>query len=731
MADIQKTLQHHFGYKEFRLNQEEIIKTVLRGKDTVVLMPTGGGKSICYQLPALLQEGVTIVVSPLIALMKDQVDALRLNGVSAAYLNSTLTSSEQQQVIDQLKRNQLKLLYLAPERLLGEGNFLFLLKGVKISLFAIDEAHCISQWGHDFRPEYLVLGELKKKFPGIPLIALTATADELTKKDIIERLALTDYTLFENSFNRANIHYFIRSKTDYFQQLIGYLKEHKEDSGIIYCLSRLSTEKLASDLSDEGFEAVAYHAGLEKKIREERQDKFLKDEIKIIVATIAFGMGINKSNVRYVIHADLPKNIEGYYQETGRAGRDGVKSDAILFYGAGDLFKLKNFARVENNPEQTRIMLEKLDQMAALCETRKCRRQFLLNYFGEEAPDRCDSCDVCLSEYEKVDATVEAQKLLSAVIRLQERFGMNYVIDLLRGSRAVKEEHQSLKTYGVGKDISKEQWKQYVKDLIHFGYLDMADGEFPILKLNESSWRVLKGEENVELTRFRKEKEELVEKIAAPVSPHPELLQLLKDLRYQLARVENVPAYLVFADSTLIELASYLPFTLTDLSKISGFGNLKVGKYGAEFLQVIRSYCKKENLASQMHAKDARYKRKPAHEKSSAKITTRSPERNSDTKRLSLEMLLQGKEVAEIAAARQLAISTIDGHLTYFVGNGELDIYKLLPKHKVETIINELKQSDGTSMIPVKEKLGDDYSYGEIRAVISHLKWLQGSGASN
>ena len=719
MQQIRETLQHHFGYKDFRLNQEEIIKTVLAGKDAVVLMPTGGGKSICYQLPALLLEGVTIVVSPLIALMKDQVDALRLNGVAAAYLNSTLGPAAQQQVLQQLKKNQLKLVYLAPERLMGEGNFLFFLKEVNVSLFAIDEAHCISQWGHDFRPEYLVLGELKKKFPGIPLIALTATADELTRKDIIQRLALTEFKLFENSFNRANIHYYIRPKTDHFYNLVNYLKLHKEDSGIIYCLSRLSTEKLAADLEEEGFQAAAYHAGLEKQVREERQDKFLKDEIRIIVATIAFGMGINKSNVRYVIHVDLPKNIEGYYQETGRAGRDGVKSDAILYYSQGDLFKLKSFARVENNPEQTRIMLEKLDQMAALCETRTCRRKFLLNYFGEEAPEICGSCDICISEYEKVDATIEAQKILSAVTRLQERFGTNYVVDLLRGSKVIREEHQALKTYGIGKDISKEQWKLYIKDLLHSGYLQQTTGEYPVLKLNEQSLKILKGEEKAWLTRFKKEKvEEQSIKAEAPLSSHPQLFQSLKELRYSLARQENVPAYLIFADSTLIELASYLPLQLTDLPKISGFGDLKVGKYGAQFLQVIREYCKDEKLDSLMHLKDQKYKRKPAYE------------RSSDTKRMSLNLFLEGKEVKEIASLRQLSVGTIESHLAYFIRTGELDVHKLLPKQKISVIMEEVKLLQGNSAVPVKEKLGEDYSYGEIRAVMSYMEWMQASGIS-
>ncbi|MGZ5136113.1 MAG: DNA helicase RecQ, partial [Flavitalea sp.] len=472
-------LQHHFGYSSFRFNQEEIIQNVLSGNDTVVLMPTGGGKSVCYQVPALLFGGVTVVISPLIALMKDQVDALRQNNIPAAFLNSSLSFSDQQDVLDRLRKNELKLLYLAPERLMGEGQFLQSLKQIKVALFAVDEAHCISHWGHDFRPEYLVLGRLKAEFPQVPLIALTATADKLTRRDIIEKLELKKFQLYENSFNRPNIHYFIRSKTNYYDQLFTFLDEHKDDSGIIYCLSRNSTETLAAQLKAEGFASEAYHAGLEKKAREERQNRFLRDEIRIIVATIAFGMGINKSNVRYVIHIDLPKNIEGYYQETGRAGRDGLKSDAILFYSPADVFKLKRFATIEGNTEQSSIMLKKLDQMAELCEVRRCRRQYLLHYFDEKSPGYCGSCDVCLSDYEKIDFTINAQKLLSAVSRLHERFGANYVIDFLRGSKAVKDEHQELKTFGIGKEISKEHWKKHIRELLQQKILHQSDGEYP------------------------------------------------------------------------------------------------------------------------------------------------------------------------------------------------------------------------------------------------------------
>ncbi len=717
MYNIHKTLQHHFGYPVFRLNQEEIINTVLDKKDAVVLMPTGGGKSICYQLPALLLDGVTIVISPLIALMKDQVDALRVNGVAAAYLNSTLSSSEQENISRQLLNNKLKLLYLAPERLLGGSQFIQFLKQVKVSLFAIDEAHCISQWGHDFRPEYLILGELKKQFPDIPLIALTATADTLTKKDIIAKLGLDNFSLFENSFNRPNIHYYVKTKNNYFDQLAGYLHEHKEDSGIIYCLSRASTEKLAEDLEKAGFKAAAYHAGLEKNIREQRQDKFLRDEVKIIVATIAFGMGINKSNVRFVIHADMPKNLEGYYQETGRAGRDGIKSDAILFYSSGDVMKLKNFANVEGNPEQSRIMLKKLDQMAAFCEIRSCRRKYLLNYFTEQAPEYCGSCDICLSDFEKADATIEAQKILSAVTRLQERYGINYIIDFLRGSSVIKEDQRAIKTFGIGKDISKDQWRLYIKDMLQLGYLVQSQGEYPVLRLNEKSWRILKGEERLQLVVSVKEKKEVVLKQQAVAPAFPLLLQELKQLRQNLARQENIPPYLIFSDVTLVELSTYLPLNLIELAKISGFGNVKLTKYGAVFLNAVKTYCHEHMLSSQIHLKYPKRQRaaKPEQEK-------------SETKRYSLQLFREGKTPETIAAMREITISTVENHLAFFIRTGELDVHELVPKEKVHIILKEVQVMEGLALAPVKQKLGEHISYGEIRAVLNYWEWMREAG---
>jgi len=603
MQRARQILKSSFGFGEFRLDQEKAIEAVLNKKDTLVLMPTGGGKSLCYQIPALLFPGLTVVISPLISLMRDQVSALKLNDIPSAFLNSTLTDREQSEILARVRKNELKLLYLAPERFFAQdAQFLAFLRSMEISLFAIDEAHCISQWGHDFRPEYLKLSAIKHHFPSVPVMALTATADPLTQKDILEKLDLKTPEVFISSFDRKNIHYFVRPKLDHRQKLLDYLSGHREDSGIIYALSRQSVEDLAEELEREGFSAKPYHAGLDKDLRDMNQDLFIQDKIKIIVATIAFGMGIDKSNVRYVIHVDMPKNIESYYQETGRAGRDGLKSEAILFYSQGDVIKLRKFAQIGGNAKQTEILTRKLNQMVRFCESKtSCRRKTMLNYFGESYPDTCGSCDACLTQYEKTDGTHEAKLALSAVSTLRGRYGVNYVIDFLRGSKSVKMREPDIKLagYAAGSFISKEKWRSLFYELLEMGYLAQEGEEYPILKLTEKSASILDGRQKVMFIKFVSQEQ------AAPAElPHEaDLFAKLKTLRFDLARAAGVPAYVVFSDATLLELATYLPQEMPDLLRISGFGEIKLSRYGEAFLNVIVSYCRERELPAKIDQK--------------------------------------------------------------------------------------------------------------------------------
>jgi ATP-dependent DNA helicase RecQ len=712
MTPIQ-ALQKYFGYSEFRHQQGAIIQHVLDKKDVLALMPTGGGKSLCYQLPAVLLDGLTIVISPLIALMKDQVDSLNVNGIPAAFLNSAQNPDEQQQLMGKLRNNEIKLLYLAPERLFGSENKLVeFLKSLPVVQIAIDEAHCISHWGHDFRPEYLMLAGLKDYFPNVPIIALTATADKLTQKDILEKLNLKDPAIFISSFNRENITYTVAPKKNSFNQLLDFLEERKEESGIIYCLSRKSTETLAADLKEEGYSAEAYHAGLDNAKKARNQEAFLRDDVKIIVATIAFGMGINKSNVRYVVHIDLPKNIEGYYQETGRAGRDGLPSDAILFYSPGDAMKLKGFARVEDNEEQSRIMLKKLDDMVNYCQLQTCRRHFLLKYFDEESADACGSCDVCLTEFERFDGTLIAQKALSAVYRLKERFGSNYVIDFLRGSKSekIREEHKQLKTYGVGADISKPNWQRYLRELTAMGYLQVDGGEYPVLKLTHTSEAVLKGQQSVEFIASQ-----TVEDTHTTVEVPPfeaDLLSELKNVRRDIAMHENVPAYVILSDATLVEIATYLPQSLDELRMISGFGDVKLARYGREFLAPVKSYCTLRGLSSKIKQKVQKRERKPR------------PERSSDTRRASFTLFKEGRGIAEIAHERKLSPMTVESHLTYYVQTGDIDVSEFVTKEKLTVIQDTVESYGDEKLSPLKEILGEDYSYTEIKAVIAWMKGI-------
>lgn len=697
-------LQSKFGYASFRLEQEAIINSVLQKKDTFALMPTGGGKSLCYQIPALMFEGLTIVISPLIALMKDQVDALRVNGIEAAFLNSTQSSAEQHEILTKITFNKLKLLYLAPE-----SGFLRKISSFNISLIAIDEAHCISHWGHDFRPEYLQLAQLKRTLPNVAVIALTATADRLTRKDIVEKLELRNPATFVSSFNRANIRYTIEAKKNSFEKLLTFLEKRKDESGVIYCLSRASVETLASDLVEKGFQALPYHAGLAKELRAKHQEMFLRDEAKIVVATVAFGMGIDKSNVRYVVHMDLPKNIESYYQETGRAGRDGLDSEALLFYSYADVNKLKRFVEVEGNNSQTEIQLKKLDQMAAFGDLTTCRRSFLLNYFDEQTSTNCGNCDICLTKVDRADGTELAQKVLSVVKALKERFGASYVIDFLRGSGAekIKDYHRSLSDFGTGANISKQVWSDVIRDLISQEYLAKSTGMYPVLSFTIKSEAVLRGKERLMII---KSKEKIEASRSADNNYEADLFHELKALRRELANAENVPAYIILSDATLIELATYLPLDKEQFKKISGFGEVKIEKYGKKFCEIVHRYCLSRKLTSKIHLKTPKRERKE------------SRQRESDTKQQSFDLFKKGFSIQQIAKQRGFSPTTIEGHLAFYVQEEKLSLHEMMDISKIPIIQKAIEQIGGEVLGPIKQHLGEPYSYGEIRMVMAYLK---------
>ncbi|WP_129124727.1 DNA helicase RecQ [Geomonas oryzae] len=585
-----------FGYKAFRPRQQEVVETVISGRDAFVLMPTGGGKSLCYQVPALCLPGTALIVSPLISLMKDQVDALRENGIAAACYNSALGEAEARRVLAELHAGELKLLYVAPERLLSDG-FIDRIKSLDISLFAIDEAHCVSQWGHDFRPEYAQLGMLREIFPHIPMVALTATADAQTRGDIISRLGLKDAECFFTGFDRPNIRYTVVEKNKPFNQLMGFLASRKDEAGIVYALSRKRVEEVARKLCEAGVKAAAYHAGLPDRERHEVQEAFLRDDYKVVVATVAFGMGIDKSNVRFVVHYDMPKSIESYYQETGRAGRDGLPADALLLFGYGDIAVARGLIGNGNNEEQNRIELHKLNCMVGFAEAQTCRRRVLLGYFGDKLEHDCGNCDICESPPQRFDATEDAQKALSCVYRVGQRFGMGHVIDVLRGSqnqRILELKHDHLSTFGIGKHHAQDVWGSLLRQLIHLGYLEQDLANFSVLKLTEAARPLLRGEVRLELAKPRDTR--VVEKKSAAKKPSYDgaLFQELRELRKHIADEQQVPPYVVFPDATLAEMAAQMPKDKWELLKITGVGQHKLARYGDAFLRVIKEHGEQE-----------------------------------------------------------------------------------------------------------------------------------------
>lgn len=692
---LHDTLKENFGFEKFRPNQEKIINTILSGIDTLAIMPTGGGKSICFQLPALLFPGITIVISPLIALMKDQVDSLKTNGIAACYINSSQSNEEQLLNIQNLKDNKIKLVYVAPESLSYLENAFTQLT---ISLIAIDEAHCISSWGHDFRPAYTNLGYLKNRFPSTPILALTATADKATRKDISSQLNLRNAQLFISSFDRKNLSLEVRPALDRIKQIIDFIKEKPTDSGIIYCLSRKTTEELAEKLQKIGINAKAYHAGLDNAVRSTTQDEFINDDCQVVCATIAFGMGIDKSNVRWVIHYNLPKNIEGYYQEIGRAGRDGLPSATILFESYGDVIQLQKFASQGLNAE---VQLAKLERMKQYADALSCRRKILLSYFGEIVTENCGNCDICKNPPAFFDGTIIAQKALSAIMRLKESEPLPVIVDFLRGSKNAyifEKNYQNLKTYAVGNDISWHDWNQYIIQLINQGYCEIAFHQQNRIRLTTLAREVLFEGDKVQLTTVVKatvEKVKVVEQ--KQKSSADSLFEKLKKLRYEISKEENVPAYVIFSDATLRQMENIRPMSDEELISIDGVGKAKLEKYGDAFIKLIIDFQKNKTLKSK---------------------------KESTTYRETLTLFQSGLKAEEIALKRKLGLGTIMSHFAklYLDGQG-IDLQQFVSQEEVK-IVKEAKTKlrSPDTLKPYYDYLEETIAYDKIRMALAIIE---------
>jgi len=686
------TLKKYFGYDSFRNQQQEIVEAVLSKSDNLVIMPTGGGKSICFQLPALLFEGLTLVISPLIALMKDQVDGLNANGIDADFFNSSQESVEQNAIFDKIIQKEIKLLYVAPESLQLLQN---VLNEKYISCIAIDEAHCISSWGHDFRTSYQQLGFFKKSLPNTPIIALTATADKATRTDILEQLCIPNARQFLSSFDRKNIELEVRPANDRFLQIVKFINKKSNESGIIYCLSRKSTEQLASKLKQNGINAAPYHAGLNFNERSKTQENFIFDKTQVVCATIAFGMGIDKSNVRWVIHYNMPKNIEGYYQEIGRCGRDGIKANALLFHSYSDVIQLKKFMSGASNEE---VQAAKLDRMKQFSEATTCRRKILLSYFGELLAENCGNCDVCKNPPEFFNGTIIAQKALSVITRLHESEAMGTVIDVLRGAHnatIINKGYDTLKSHGVGSEISWRDWQQYLIQLVNQGYCEIAFHKNNALQLTDFSKKVLFENEVVSLTRPVEFKEQsVVEKVTKTKKAKKDtLFERLRKLRQEIAMAENIPAYLVFSDASLKEMERARPMSESDFLEISGVGQRKLEVYGEDFIAEIVAF-------------------------SNEKIKTR---KKKGTHKITYDLYKEGFTIDEIAGKRRLKPTTIFSHLAILYTEGkDIEIYDFVSEEEVNKIRDAKEELDNPQALkPYYEDLNGEIEYFKIRLALT------------
>jgi ATP-dependent DNA helicase RecQ len=732
LTAARQALKRYYGYDHFRPMQGDIIQNILAGQDTVVLMPTGGGKSVCFQIPAVVSEGVCVVVSPLIALMKDQVEALKANGIVAAYINSSVGQSEANDIARAAVSGHLKLLYVSPEKLLSEG-FLQFLTRVNISMFAIDEAHCISSWGHDFRPEYTQLGALRKYFPSTPIIALTATADRLTQRDIRTQLNLHEPKVFLSSFDRPNINLLVRPGQDRIGQVLDYLQRHPNDAGIIYCLSRKTCETIAQKLQQKGIKAGHYHAGMTPNQRGSVQEKFLQDDLQVIVATIAFGMGIDKSNVRWVMHYNLPKNIEGYYQEIGRAGRDGAPATAILFYSFADVMSMREMVTKDVPARQAQLNTAKLERMQQFAEAASCRRRILLHYFSEDLGHDCGNCDICRNPPTTFDGTLLAQKALSASARTQQRVAINLLIDILRGMRnqaVLQHGYDQLKTYGAGNDLPYLDWYSYIHQMLNDGLFYIAYEEGYALKITERGQQVLKGQLTVSLKKFqvsekaekqtRASKKAAAEAAAAAAgSPEARLFERLRQLRKQIADEQGVPPYVVFTDTTLQEMAREQPTSRVAMLSVSGVGMKKFETYGEAFIEAIRQHGPPRPVPDFDDTDDSEeFMPAPAPAPAPRAAAPKAADRDvNGTEETTFQLHRQGLTPEQIAEQRGLVVGTVRSHLEKAYAKGmDLRLQDFLTDSQLAEIATARAQLGGSPALrDLFDHLREKYDYFQLR----------------